>query len=197
MSEVSIRFGVLNEAGQRAATWKLFARTGVGKQDVYLTCRALGGAIKASLHQSGSWHVGFDRGFLRDNLHESDTRQDDLYLDRWPRPACIAPGITLAYRVIVPAAGVNVPVGADELKGKVFWIPSAPLEMAVEIDVIITSPEVQCSDWAARKFMQTELVGSFVLDNGDTVWVVYRAVCLASITFAGQRQLFLPVTALV
>lgn len=66
MTELAIRFGV-GDGQRRAATWKCWAVDGPGRNDVYLACRELRGAMKASLHKSGRWHVAFDQQFLERN----------------------------------------------------------------------------------------------------------------------------------
>jgi hypothetical protein len=60
MSERSIRFGVTDYKGRRAATWKCWTQVGSGKKDVYLACREPRGSPKLSLHESGQWQVAFD-----------------------------------------------------------------------------------------------------------------------------------------
>jgi hypothetical protein len=175
MPQQSLRFSVCDENGNRAVTWKLLTQTGSGKHDVYLTCRPLGGKFKASLHQSGSWHVGFVRDFLNKNLDHSHPKREDPYIDRWPRPTEIAPGVTLAYRIVVPTSGVNIPI-TNKLPKSIIWIPAAPNGKAVEIDVVFTRPDTIVSNWPGRNSMQTELVGKLVLENQEIVWVVHHVV---------------------
>lgn len=175
MPKQSLRFSVRDANGNRAATWKLLTQTGGGKHDVYLTCRSLGGKLKASLHESGSWHVGFVRDFLNENLDDGHPKREDPYIDRWPRPSEIGPGVTLAYRILVPTSGVNMAI-EDTLPGSIIWIPAAPDGTAVEIDVVFTAPDAVVSNWPGRSSMNTELVGKLVLENHETVWVVHRVV---------------------
>lgn len=175
MPEHSLRFSVRDEDGHRAATWKLLTTTGGGKHDVYLACRSLGGALKTSLHESGSWHVGFVRGFAKENLAADDPKGEDPYLDLWPRPAEIGRGVTLAYRIVVPTSGVTVPID-EALPASIIWISAAPSGKAVEIAVLFTSPNAVISGWPSRDSMGTGLVGSLALDNGEAVWVVHRVI---------------------
>ena len=58
-----LRFAVRAVSGHRAATWKVWTLGGE-KNDVYVACRGLGGQLKASLHQSGQWHVSFTKQFF-------------------------------------------------------------------------------------------------------------------------------------
>ncbi|MDY0169569.1 MAG: hypothetical protein RBS80_23710 [Thermoguttaceae bacterium] len=175
MPEKSIRFGVRDTRGRRAATWKIWTRTGSGKSDVYLACRSLGGTLKASMHDSGSWHIGFLRAFVEMELPEEDPKRENPYIERWPRPGELAPGLTLAYRIVVPTVAVNIPI-SDPLPASIKSIPAAAKGKAVEIDVVFTAPGTKVSNWPGRNAMKTELVGQFVLENGETVWIVHHVI---------------------
>jgi hypothetical protein len=96
-----IRFGVRALSGHRAATWKIWS-PGAPKNDVYLACRALNGELKASLHESGRWHVSYSKGFYKSGFEESSVKPPSRFTEIWPRPGDIAPGMILAFRVIVP-----------------------------------------------------------------------------------------------
>ncbi|MEQ8765160.1 MAG: hypothetical protein RL885_14600 [Planctomycetota bacterium] len=175
MPEKSIRFAVRNKKAHRAATWKLVTRTGRGKNDVYLLCRSLGGALKASLHESGRWHVGFLRGFVDENFEDGHPKHNDPYIEKWPQPSATEPGVTLAYRVLVPSSGVRIPI-TDDLPASIGWIPAAPKGKATEILIILTRKGTKVTDWPTPTGMGTELVGQMDLDNGDTAWVVHHVV---------------------
>ncbi len=175
MPEQSIRFAVRNASGHRAATWKVWTRAGGGKHDVYLACRSLGGTLKASLHDSGSWHIGFLRGFVDEEFDDADPRREKPYIDRWPRPRETAPGVTLAYRIVVPTASVTVPI-VDSLPVSIVWIPAAPMGKAVEIDLVFTAQNSRVTNWPGRNAMRTELVGKLSLEDGETLWVVRHVV---------------------
>lgn len=176
MGQKSIRFGVANNAGQRGATWKCWTETGKGKNDIYLTCRELGGTLKASMHESGRWHIAFEKKFYEDKSHLFDSTRRKRFLDKWPRPSEIAPGITLAFRIIVPVLSVSVPINSSG-RPPIVWIPSASKERrAVEVAVLITFYNVKISNWPGKQSMGTKLVGTFTLENEDSVWVVYREI---------------------
>lgn len=170
MKEAAIRFGV-GDGLRRAATWKCWALKGTGRNDVYLACRELGGALKASLHESGQWHVAFDRQFLERNAARGEwpTR----FMETWKRPAELAPGFTLAFRIVTPFATVNVPPSARRDQG-VVWIAPPPTGHVIDTAVIITGAGTVTTGWPGRRSMQTSLVGQFQTDNGESVWVVSR-----------------------
>jgi hypothetical protein len=168
MKEIAIRFGV-GDGQRRAATWKCWALEGPGRNDVYLACRELRGALKASLHKSGQWHVAFDQQFLERNAvrEEWPTR----FMETWQRPAELAPGFTLAFRIITPFATVNATPGRE--KG-VVWVSPPPPGHVIETAVIITGADTVTSGWPGQRSMGTSLVGQFQINNGDSVWVVSR-----------------------
>lgn len=175
MSEVAIRFGVGDGTSRRAATWKCWAHRGGGKNDVYLTCRDLPGSLKASLHASGNWHIGFDQRFLDANAvrEEWPTR----FTEKWTRPSDSSPGFTLACRIVTPSVTVNVTIDPSDCVG-VVWIPPPRDGHAVETVVAITAAQTPINGWPGTT-MGATLVGTFALDNGDTVWVVTHEITLA------------------
>jgi hypothetical protein len=182
--EVSVRFGVGDGATRRATTWKCWAIVGAGKNDIYLANRHLAGALKASLHESGKWHIAFERDYLAKHAAPGDwpTR----VVETWDKPSDIAPGFTLAYRIITPSASVNVAPSDDERRN-IIWVPPPPPDKAVEIDVALTAAHVQMSKWPGHSSMNTALVGRFTLDNGDTVWVISQVVNMPNVTVNVNR----------
>jgi len=177
MTEQSIRFSVSNQRDLRSATWKLFSPK--GKEDFYLACRELRGAIKVSFHQSGRWHVGFDETFLEKEAPEDSPLLDNRYLSKWPEPQELCPGVRLAFRIFVPEAAITV-LKKEEEKSLI-WIPSPSQGKAIEILIILTLPETKISTWPGAKSMGTSLVGKIDLDSGKKVWAVYRVMELPSL----------------
>ncbi len=175
MPENAIRFAVRNKNNQRSVSWKLWTNTGTGRDDLYLVCRPLGGKLKTSFHQSGQWQISFIPSFLKANVPAANSLHANRHIERWNRPREIAPHITLAYRILVPAVAVNVPVKESWAK-KIEWIESAPTDKATEIDVVITSPEAVVSSWPGQRSMGTNLVKKLQMDCGDSVWVVAHTV---------------------
>jgi len=178
MPEQSIRFTVTNGL-KRAATWKCWTASG-GRSDIYLACRELKGAIKASLHESGNWHLAYSREFLDKNLDISPNESAHRYIHRWSRQPQIAPGVTLAFRIITPHSGINVPF-YDSQYENIVRIPEPPDNKAIEIDIIITAPNTLVSSWPGKNSMNTELAGSMSLDSGEKVWIVYRVIDMPAI----------------
>jgi hypothetical protein len=175
MPEQLIRFGVYDGGAKRAATWRCWSRTGVGKNDLYLSCREIGGALKVSLHESGQWHVAYFQEFFDKNVEDSDLIKKGRFIDRWSPPAEIAPGVTLAFGIVTPWSSVTASIDDADAR-RIHWIPSAPEGHALEIAIVLTRSGTSVSGWPGRQTMNTELVGSIELDSGDSVWIVYREI---------------------
>ncbi len=172
MPEQSIRFGISDGAGHRSATWKCWAPKGTGKHDIYLACRALGGALKTSLHESGEWHIAYLHQFYEDKVREEDKDNKGRFIEKWQRPKEISPGVTLAFRVVTPWSAIKTPFDESKFK-RIHWIPNAIENKATEIDVLISNPGVPIIGWPGKRSMKTKLVNSMQLDSGETVWVVH------------------------
>jgi hypothetical protein len=132
MADFAMRFTVRNQSGQRAATWKCWSQA--GKEDVYLGCRELGGALKTSLHESGRWHTAYFEGFFEGSVPEEHRTERGRFIDQWQRPEPIAPGVTLAYRIVTPWSSVTAP---DEESGSLVSVPAPPEGRAIEFDVFL------------------------------------------------------------
>lgn len=173
MAQKVIRFGVVDGRGHRASSWKCWAESGRGKNDVYLTCRKLGGVVKASFHESGSWHIAFASGRFP-SMFEDPDRPQSRFAMRWSRPPELSPGVMLPCRVLVPWYAPTVPESTSD--STVMWVQTAPPGKALEFAVILTSAATCVTGWPARRSMNTELVGKITLDSGDRVWVVYHII---------------------
>jgi hypothetical protein len=180
MTEQTIRFGISDGSGRRAATWRVWTPT--AKSDVYLSCRALGGTLKASLHQSGSWHVAYSQKAYEEYVEGTAPKQDDRYLEKWPRPKPIAEGVTLAYRIVTPHSAITSPIG--EADRKVSWVINCPPNRATEIDIMIISPTIPITGWPGKNTMGTKPIGSYTLSNGETVWVIYWVIDMPDLSAA-------------
>lgn len=164
----AIRFGVVDEDRRRSSTYTI--RGNRTTDDVYLTPRNLGEYVKVSMHQSGHWHLKFTPGEYEHRLGPPSRK-------RWSRPEEFADGWTKAFSVVIPTASVRIrPPNEAPLEQKVTWV-GAPEEraLAVEFTVLILALGTPVSGWPGRTTMRTQLVGSFRLVSGSTVWVVAHA----------------------
>jgi len=168
MPEQALRFGISDGHGHRAVTWKLW--TPPSRSDVYLACRALGGVLKASLHQSGSWHVAYSQKTFEADVQGAIPSQQDRFMKKWLRPEPITPGVTLAFRIVTPYSAVTSPI--NQRDKKVIWIPNCPPGRATEIDIILVLPTTPVTGWLGKNKMGTKLIGFYDLVSGESVWAV-------------------------
>lgn len=175
MAQKAIRFGISDGETLCASTWKLWTEKSGDNSEIYLACRGLGGELKASLHQSGKCHIAFSQRTFQSKVKKAIPRPKDRFLEKWTMPKEISEGTTLAFRIVTPYSAVNSSKKTGNNK-KVKWIQNAKKPYATEIDIIITKPSVKILGWPGKNKMKTSLVDSFVLNNGNTVWVVYWAI---------------------
>lgn len=166
----NIRFGVRASTGHRAATWKIWTPGGQ-KNDVYLACRELNGELKASLHESGKWHVSFTPSFYESSFADESTKPHTRFATMWDRPKEIAPGYTLAFRIVVPWNSATVE--PEEELEDIVWVSSAPKGHQHEFAIFISLQTCVVTDWPGKNGMNSKLVGSFLLAGGETVWIIY------------------------
>ncbi len=170
MLERSVRFVVANSSGQRAATWKCW--TSPNFPDVYVACREVGSAVKASLHRSGDWRLAYIEGFYSRAFSAPRQAEHSRLIQRWPRPSELAPGVTLALQIYTPLAAVASPI--ERFGKRIVHIPAPQPAASIETSLfILTGDAVSCRCPGATS-MGTRLVGSMRLVNGDKVAVVYR-----------------------
>jgi hypothetical protein len=175
-ARTTLRFSVQNPAGQRAATWKCWAPSTT--DDVYLACREVGGTFKISLHQSGEWNTAFTPSFYDRAVRDEDTTARGRFLDQWTRPSPIAPGVTLALRIVTPWSSVATPVIPSR---RLVTIPAPADARAVETIIFLLDPRVSPEGWPGRDLMNTKLVGAFPLASGGHVSVVSWEIAMPTI----------------
>ncbi len=185
MTQRALRFGIHDGAGRRAATWKLWTEAAGGKSEVYLACRSLGGTLKTSLHESGKWHIAYSQRAFEERVKGAIPQFEDRYIEKWPRPSELAPGITLAFRIVTPWSAVTNLIEGSNSQG-VTWLPNAPEPKATEIDILMTKPTAPVTGWPGNPSMGTSLIGSIPLENGETVWAVYWVVDMPDFTSLGK-----------
>lgn len=100
------------------------------------------------------------------------------------RPKPIAPGVTLAFRIVTPSSAENSPI--DKPDESIVWIPNCPPLQATEIDIVLVASSMPVSGWPGRNAMGTKLVGTYELASGESVWVVYRVVDMPHLRSAGK-----------
>lgn len=159
----TIRFAVGSPQGPHSPIWRLWVPK--GKSDVYIAARSLAAAIKLSLHESGQWQHSFTAAFRK---RESMTKR---HMSRWTRPDDLSPGVTLAYRVIVPWSSVTLHTEDRTRLPEVVWVPQPAKGSIVEFQIWLTAAGALVSTWPGHRSRGTVLVGKVGLANGGTAWV--------------------------
>lgn len=156
----------------RAATWKCWAKDR-RDQSVYLTCRELGGSLHLSLHETGQWHVAFDK-VVFPKLFEPGMQPDSRFAGEWTKPEDIVRGWTLAAQIYTPATAVTSPF----IEGKqISWIDQSDSHLMTEISLLLARTDAPLTEkWPGAQRMKTQFVGKFALDGGASVWLVVRYV---------------------
>ncbi len=130
--------------------------------------------MKASLHESGRWHISFTEKFFEAEFTNPALRPPNRFVESWPRPTEIVPGVTLAHRIVVPWDSPTVAARSEP--DHVVWVAPASEGRAIEFIVLITNTGASHSEWPGKDSMASELVGSFPLPAGERVWVVYTSI---------------------
>lgn len=148
---------------------------GTGKSDVYITNRTIGKALKVSLHQTGSWHIAFDSHFLKNEAMDESPLTSNRFVDKWLKPPEIDAGCTLALRIIIPEDAITIPI-SDKDPHSTVWITAPPAGQAIEFALLFTVPRSNVSGWPGHNSMETQLLGSFQIENDYRLWIVYYTI---------------------
>ncbi|MCC6290823.1 hypothetical protein IT398_02055 [Candidatus Nomurabacteria bacterium] len=167
----SLRFGIVDDSGLRAATWNLRYQVSnkTGLPEVYLLCRELRGDIHASMHPSGKWHVAYPEEVFARNIKDISPEGTDRFIQKWIRPKEIKPGITLAFRIITPFSAVKTKIAEDEKE--FFRIAKAPNGKATNIMILFVSPDANL-----YTIKGSEVIGRVLLNNGEKVIAIHEVI---------------------
>lgn len=187
MPELNVRFGIVNsDSGEKAATWKVW--TPPGKKDIYVAARELSGALKISLHESSNWHFAYDPQFFENRVPEAKRSERGRFIDKWPRPNPIAPGVTLALRIVTPWTALRLGKPFPE---EIQSIEAPPSGMAREIGLFIVEPPTTVSGWPGKNKMNTLPVGNYEIEGGTGVWLTHWEIeCPDFSGLSGKGHLF-------
>ena len=116
--------------GRCSTVWAIFsAKHGA---DMYICPRMLRGAVKVSLHQSGSWQVGLTAERPADPC-SSGSRHWDI----WKRGEELAPGTVRAYYLLIPDQELRL----TDQDSKAHKLPPVGPENAASIEFLMMSNE--------------------------------------------------------
>ena len=166
------RFAVGSPNGPRSGIWRVWTAKSP-KSDIYVAARSLGGIIKVSLHESREWRTAFTFEYASEKFDEAIPVSQSRLIEKWERPSEISPGVTLAFRIVIPNHDlVSIPVEASSAM-KINWISPPIDDDLTEVAIILTHPNVVTSNWPGRSKMGTQLLTSYDLANGEKLWLVY------------------------
>jgi hypothetical protein len=171
-----IRFGVRSSEGFCSGVFRLWANPKAS--DVYLAACSVAGDFQVSLLSSAKWQIGFTAAHGEGPPSATRRRpavkaSEERIIDRWPRPPETAPGLTEAFAVLVASAAVTLPpAGSESDLADVSWYPKPETERLVEFRVFLSTPAVTIRGWPGRSASATTFIGSRLLANRETVWVV-------------------------
>lgn len=165
----AICFAVGSTQGLRSSDWRVWTH----KNDVYFQTAPLGGVLKVSLHESGRWQMSFTSEFVKKMQAKGQWPAISRHMSRWSRPREISPGVTLAFRIIIPTSELR-PLKIRTVK-TITWIAAPPIGQAVEFLIFLTTPATKVTHWPGRRAMRTQFIAKLLLPNRETLWLVYRS----------------------
>ena len=155
------RIQLTGSSGRCSTVWTVFSAK--RSADVYVCPRMSGGAVKVSLHASGSWQVG-----LTAEPAKGRTPTQSRHWEIWQRGDGIGPGVTRAWYLLIPDRELRV--GATDPKA--FKLPAVGQGYAASVELLLTrndGPTVTIDD--------AHVVGRWRLEKHDeSCLVVARRV---------------------
>jgi hypothetical protein len=161
MPGMSVRFAVRDNEGRRSAMWSLFSMG----SNVGLTTTEVGGLMKANLHESGSWQIGYTSEYERKQRTAGKWQGGSRHWQIWGRPEAVQPGYTAAVKILVPSAALAR--RAEPTKTKpVRWIDSRE-GYGVSFTVWLCKSKVPPWGYGGNN----ECIATLPLPNGEVVLV--------------------------
>lgn len=186
-----VRFGFGAPGGLRSSSWEVWGRP---DSSVYIASREIGHSIKASLHPrhparpGREWRVALvgDRANV---APEFAATLDGRVIDAWDSESGrLGDSVPLRQGFAVVLGHFSLarhprprnadePAPADRHLAKVGWIDDLPPDgHAWQCTVLVTDPGVALTGPPGARAMQAKPVGTFVLPDGSTVWVVRHLI---------------------
>lgn len=155
----------LTDGGRRQSTvWRIFSARHAA--DLYITPLMVGGAVKVSLHQSGSWNVGLTAEHAAQSGIQAHTRHWEV----WKRGGGedVGPGLTRAWYLMIPDEELRVGVPDP----KAYPIPAVGPGHAASIEVLIA-----LNDGPTLVFEETAIIGLWRLaGRAESCLVISRRI---------------------
>lgn len=155
MATKTMRF-VVGTPDLHSLSWTMVVQSDDDGAEIYMMPREISTDYHISLHKSGKWHVRVGA----DEARKLGYEPEELTGPTWNRPAEIAPGVTLAVRMIVTRAAVSR-THAVKNATRCHFIPPPSDGMSVEISLPSwpKSPP-RILGWADEEWVQRSWVGS-------------------------------------
>ena len=169
MAECALRFVVGTEQ-KHSLSWKMRVHPKTSGAEIYLMPREISNDYHISLHKSDEWHVRIGEGEARQRGFDPSELKGPV----WNRPEELAPGVTLAFRIVITPASISRTHPVKK-SGSCVFIPAPTGNRSVEIAVAITSEAPTEDSWVGRSGMGTRLVGHCPLDT-EYISVVWREI---------------------
>jgi hypothetical protein len=160
-----VRFAVGKSDDLQSPVWRLW--TSGNGSDVYLAARTIADQAKVSFHESRKWRLAFTEKYAS-GPNPYVQPGEDRTTSKWQRPPEIAPGITRAFVIMVPASELTSPKVAFASKPDTVWVPPAPSGLATCLTIFFITPAADIG--RISSFAQS--VGRIRLRNGESVWVL-------------------------
>lgn len=143
------------------------------KSDVYVSSRRVANSVKVSLHEPGPARFALTREHVEGPNPIAVPRDDPRAPIEWERPRPRLPHAPFVrpLSILVPATEV-IDRGNPETGSVVWRKPPAAQGLCVEYDVLYSAAGLTVEGHPGARSMGTELVGTFILANGEQVWVV-------------------------
>ena len=144
-----------------STVWKVFS--GRKSPDFYVVPMMHGGALKVSLHTSGSWQVGLTKEY-----QEKAGITGSRHWEIWRRGSEIAPGITRSWYLLIPDQELRL----GSVDSKAVQLPPVGRDGAVSLEVLRLS-----NDGPTAIFEHSKIVGRWPLHGtNESCLIVARRV---------------------
>ncbi len=147
----SCRIQLTGSSGRCSTVWVVFSAK--RHADIYICPRMSGGAVKVSLHESGSWHVGVSEENAK--AHRSSNSR---HWEIWQRGAAIGPGTTRAWYLLIPDQELRAAIP----DARAHKLPPVGPGSAVSLELLMMANEAP-----TVAFDDAHLVGRWPLHGRD------------------------------
>lgn len=125
-----------------SSVWRIW--TWPGKSDIYFSEKGSVGSFKVSLHQDGTYRIGFANQFVREQRARGNWNIRNRLTDKWIAPE-VKHGIQMPFCLLIPGSELRAPEPGWVTKKPVVWLPEVPANLAYEIRLYLGNTRVRDS----------------------------------------------------